>query len=128
MLLGENEISEGNSHTYLGITLSSDLSWDAHIVRIVNKANKRLALLKRLKFKLSRKTLSKLYLTMIRPILEYGCVIFDSGSNRLSDLEAVQTEAARLCTGALRHTPRGRVLAELGWPTLAARRKYYKLM
>ena len=66
---------------------------------------------------------------MVRPILEYGCIIFDNCSQSLSDsLESVQYEAARICLGALKRTPRHLMLNELGWPTLAKRRQYFKLI
>ena len=129
LLLGNSVIPEGTSHTHLGITLSSNLKWDAHITRIVEKARKRLSLLYRLKFRLSRNTLIRLYKSMVRPILEYGGVIFDNCSQTLSDsIESVQYEAARICLGALKRTPRYLLLKELGWPTLAKRRQYFKLI
>ena len=122
-------IPETTSHTHLGIALSSNLSWNSHISRIVNKASQRIALLRRFKFKLSRKTLIRLYFSIVRPILEYGCVIFDNCGKGLSDLiESIQYDAAKICTGALRHTSHIRLLQELGWPTLANRRKYFKLI
>jgi len=66
---------------------------------------------------------------MIRPILEYGCVLFDNCGQTLSDvLESVQYQAARTCAGALRHTNRARLLTDLGWETLAIRRRYFKLV
>ena len=129
LLLGNSVIPEGTSHTHLGITLSSNLKWDAHITRIVEKARKRLSLLHRLKFRFSRNTLIRLYKSMVRPILEYGCIIFDNCSQTLSDsLESVQYEAARICLGAYKRTPRHLMLKELGWPTLAKRRQYFKLI
>ena len=129
LLLGEDIIPEVSSHTHLGITLSSNLAWKSHIERVISKASKRPALLKRLKFKLSRKTLTKLYLCMVRPILEYGCTIFDNcGVGLTNALEAVQFEAARICTGALRHTSRVKLLSELGWSKLSTRRQYFKLI
>ena len=129
LVLGESRIPEGDIHTHLGITLSSNLSWRAHITRITNKASQRIALLRRFKHRLSRKTLVRLYLSLVRPILEYGCVLFDNCGQGLSDLlESIQFEAAKICTGALRHTSRVKLLQELGWPTLANRRKYFKLV
>ena len=66
---------------------------------------------------------------MIRPILEYGCVLFDNCTANLSQsIEAVQYEAARICLGATRYTPRVLLLEELGWQTLSNRRKYFKLI
>mgnify|MGYP002259906745 FL=1 len=129
LFMGDTAIPESHEHTHLGITLTHNLSWQSHITRIINKSSQRLALLRRLKYKLSRKALIRLYLTMIRPILEYGCVLFDNCTDGLSSsLEAVQFEAARICTGALRHTPRLLLLSELGWQTLSDRRKYHKLV
>ena len=129
VLLGDTAIPEVDTHTHLGITLANNLSWHAHVTRITNKASQRLGLLRRFKFKLSRKSLVRLYLSMIRPILEYGCVIFDNCGQGLSDLiESIQYEAAKICTGALRHTSHAALLQELGWPTLASRRKYFKLV
>ena len=84
--------------------------------------------MKRLKFTLSRATLERLYLTLIRPILEYGCVIFDACS--LADtqlLESVQYNAARTCTGAIWNTNRTLLLNDMGWETLETRRKSIKL-
>ena len=116
LYLGDTAIPEATNHTHLGITLSHNLTWHTHINRIVTKASKRLALLKRLKFRLSRKTLEKLYLSMLRPILEDGRVLFDGCTQELSDLmEGIQFEAARICTGAMKSTSRARLLAEVGW-------------
>ena len=95
--------------------LCSSLSWHTHISRVVNKASQRIALLRRFKFKLSRKTLIRLYFSMVRPILEYGCVFFDDCGQGLSDLlESIQYDAAKICTGALRHISHIKLLQELG--------------
>ena len=66
------------SHKHLGLVLSQDLSWSAYIDSIVKKAYQRLGLLKKLKFTMCRKTLSKMYTTFIRPLLEYSSIVWDS--------------------------------------------------
>ena len=43
-------------------------------------------------------------------------------------LESIQYNAAKICTGALKHTSHVKLLSELGWTTLADRRKYFKLV
>ena len=61
--------------------------------------------MKRLKLLLSRNTLVHIYKTMVRPILEHGCVFFDSCTAHDCDLlESVQYDAAGVCTGALWNT------------------------
>jgi hypothetical protein len=55
---------------------------------------------RRFKFILDRKTLETIYLTYIRPLLEYADVIWDNNITYLVDkIEKVQMEAARIVTG-----------------------------
>jgi len=52
---------------------------------------------------LDRKTLEKIYLTFIRPILEYADVVWDNKTLFLiNTIEHVQIEAARIVTGRTR--------------------------
>ena len=86
-------------------------------------------MMKRLKYTLNRQTLQKLYLTIIRPILEYGCVLFDNCTqSESSALENVQLDAARVSVGAFWNTNREKLLREVGWAKLSCRRQYYKLV
>ena len=65
---------------------------------------------------------------MIRPILEYGCIIYDNcPSGEAELLESVQLDAAHVCTGSLWKTSKYKLLEELGWATLSTRRKFFKL-
>ncbi len=85
--------------------------------------------MRKIKTLVPRKTLENLYKTLIRPILEYGCVIFDGMTENLSNrLENIQRQAGLVCTGAFRNTSTHALLHETGWDTLANRRKYYKLI
>ena len=62
--------------------------------------SKHLSVLRKLKYKLNRLNLEKLYLTFIRPLFEYGCEIWDNcGINNSENLEKLQREAARIVTG-----------------------------
>ena len=64
----------------LGINLSENMQWTYHIDSIVKKANKKLGQLRRNAFKLNTKQKIDIYKSMIRPILEYGAVLFDNCS------------------------------------------------
>ena len=61
-------------HRHLGLLLLHNISWSTYIDFIVEKAYKKLGLLKKLKFKIGRNHLSKFYLAFIRPTLELVCI------------------------------------------------------
>lgn len=56
--------------------------------------------MKRLKIKLKRATVNQIYISYMRPILEYTAVVWDSCTNyEQESLEKLQYEAARVVTG-----------------------------
>jgi hypothetical protein len=111
------------------MVFSSNLSWSKHIDYIIGKSNKRLGLLKRHKYEWSRSAFEIFYKSYVRPVLEYGDVIYDSCSAADSDrLEVVQLEAARTATGAKRCTSHNALYKELGWQPLYMRRRNNKLI
>ena len=56
--------------------------------------------MKKLKFKLDRKSLEIIYTTFVRLLLEYGDVIWDNCTQyEKLELEKFQNEAARIATG-----------------------------
>jgi len=123
------QLKEVKEHTHLGLTLSSNMSWKPHVDRICSRAGQRNNILRKLKFRLPRKTLENLYKSLVRPMLEYGDIVFDDNSTTLSQrLEAIQVDAARTCTGAFISTSTNLLLSELGWSTLTERRKTHKLI
>ena len=73
-------------------------------------------LLKRLKYILDRKALDILYKSFIRPLLEYGGIVWDGcGEQNKLKLENVQYDAGRVVCGAIKGTVRDHVYGELGW-------------
>ena len=66
---------------------------------------------------------------MIRPILEFGDVIYDSCSLATGQaIESIQRQAALICTGGYRHTSYSSLLSELNWQPLNKRRRMHKLI
>ncbi len=113
-------------HKHLGVFLTPNLSWTAHIDYIISKGSKRLGQIAQLKNKLSRKTINTLYLSLVRPILEYSCIIFTNLTQRDANrLEILQNKAARFVTGAITGTNNSRLLKEVGWDSLHDRRISY---
>jgi hypothetical protein len=121
-------IREVPTHKHLGLTFNQTLSWTDHINNLISKGAKCVGLLRRISRDVPRECLEILYKSMIRPILEYGDVIFDGCTDTAAKrLENVQRQAALTCTGAYRHTKHTRLLEELGWPPLFQRRKQHRL-
>jgi len=90
---------------------------------------KRLTIIKRLGSKVPRNTKLTIYVSFIRPVLEYGSVLFDNCSGVLSEmLENVQRQAALTITWAYRNTSHECLLKELGLDPLSKRRSKSKLL
>ena len=121
-------ISEIETHKHLGIYFSNDCSWHRHINYIKEKAWFRINIMRKLKFKLDRKSLETIYLTFIRPILEYGDVIWNNCTQYEKDeLEKIQTEAARIAIGATKLISLNALFSEIQWETLQDRRHNHQL-
>ena len=118
------------STPYLGVTMSSNLSWNAHITKIVSKANRMLGFIRRNLYNCPRQLKETAYVSMVRPNLEYCSTVWspytESDSHRI---EMVQRRAARFVTGEYRRTTSVTgLLTGLGWNTLAQRRDNSSVM
>ena len=85
---------------FLGITLDQSLSFSDHIDDIAFRAKSRLNLLKALRgqtWGASPETLLYSYRTYIRPILEYGCILFSHASEKLlKKIQNVEVNAIKI--------------------------------
>ena len=87
------QIQKVSSHKHLGLYFSNDCSWHQYIDYIKQKAWFRIHIMRKLKFKLDRKSLETIYLTFIRPLLEYGDVIWDNCTQyEKNELDKIQTK------------------------------------
>ncbi|GIY92049.1 RNase H domain-containing protein [Caerostris extrusa] len=93
--------------TYIGFTVDTEINCSKHINRLCEKGRKRLQLLKYISGRdwgVDAGTLKITYTALIRPILEYGCQIYQVfASTNLKKLEKIQFSATRIITG-LRHS------------------------
>ena len=122
------QIQEVYSHKHLGLYFSNDCSWHQHIDYIKQKAWFRIHIMRKLKFKLDRKSLETIYLTFIRPLLEYGDVIWDNCTQyEKNELDKIQNEAARITTGTTKLVSLDNLYKEVGWQTLHRRRQDHKI-
>ena len=72
-------------HKHLGVTLSGDCKCHTHINNICSSSSKFLGILRKLKFTVKRNTLNQIYISFLRPILEYSSVVWDNCSKYEKD-------------------------------------------
>ena len=127
LIMNNTIISTVTEHKHLGLQLSDDGNWNKHIDMITKKAFSRVNILRKFKFILDRKTLETIYITFIRPLLEYADVVWDTKTQKLiNKLENVQVEAARIVTGGIRLVSLSNLYIETGWEKLKDRRERHR--
>ena len=111
-------IPEASSCKYLGIILRSDLSWADQVSYAVKKAWKALHFTMRILKKVNSNTKSFAYMSLVRPILEYGAACWDPCREGLiSALDRVQKKAVKFAHH--KNSPK--------WENLASRRKLSRI-
>ena len=113
---------------YLGVVFDERLSWNEHIKSILCKAGKCVGMLGRVRRHITFHSANTVYISMIRPIIEYcSCVWACCGEVNSGTLERLQNRAARIVA----QTPDSNSAIEfLKWNTLKMRRdqNVYKLV
>ena len=103
------EINIVDNFKLLGVTISSDLTWNTHIDVICAKASRRLYPLRILKSSgAPPKDIMSVYSAFIRPVLEYACQVWHfSIPQHLNDqIEQVQRRALRVALPHLSYSDR----------------------
>ena len=122
-------LSPVHKHKHLGVIFSNDCKWTKHIDVLIERTSKQLNILRRLKYRLKRDYLEKIYLVFIRPILEYASEVWDNcGQANCNRLKKIQIEAARIVTGLSIYASFDSIYKKTGWETLSTRRKVKKLL
>ncbi len=127
--LNNTILQETQSHAYLGVDLSHNLTWNSHINKISAKANRCLGFLRRNLASCSQSIKDMAYKTLIRPVLDYCSSVWDPYTQNLTNqLEAVQNRAARfVCKDYSRHSSVTSMKKSFGWETLQTRRTTTRL-
>ena len=88
-------LEEAETSKYLGINLNRTLSWNNHINTVAKKASNISAFLQRNLHQLPRKSKAQCYQTLVRPLMEYACTIWDPHTKEnINKLEAMQRRSA----------------------------------
>ena len=104
----------------MGLWITHNLKWEHHINNSVQKCSTLLGLLKTLKFKLNRPVLEKIFLSYIRPIMEYADIVWSRAPfSLLAKFDHIVVEAMRLITCAPARSNMANIYKETGWQPLS---------
>ena len=78
---------------------SNDCAWHDQLEHIKKKAWIRVNVMRKLKFKLDRRSLQTIYISLIRPLLEYADIVWDN----CNQTEAYELEKNTIRSCANRH-------------------------
>ena len=92
LIIDGNEIDNVQYAKRLGVTISSDITWNKHFENIVAKAGKRVYMLYQLKRpEIGQHDLVTIYVSVIKPVLEYACPVWHTLNIHLTEsIETVQ--------------------------------------
>ena len=94
---------------FLGLLFDSKLSFIPHINYLSNKCQKAINLLRvvsSMDWGADRKVLLRLYRSLVRSKLDYGCVVYGSArQSYLRKLDSIHNQGLRLALGAFRTSP-----------------------
>ncbi len=125
---GNLQVNFVDEHKHVGIWLNKKLDWKTHISNLASKANNRMGILRKFKYKLPRVVLNQVYLSYVRPLMEYGGSLFaNEDDNDLNLLDNIQMEALHIVTGAKKRTSHDLLKNEVNWPDLSLRRTFQQV-
>ena len=75
------QVQRANQQRHTGIVLDEKLNFKSHIDKVLTKASKGIAVTKRLRNSLLRKSLITIYKAIIRPYLAYVDILYDQPNN-----------------------------------------------
>jgi ribonuclease P/MRP protein subunit RPP40 len=118
------------TNPYLGLTLSEDLKWGAHINKITKKASATLGFLRRNLNSCPAPLREVAYSSLVRTNLEYSSPVWDPYlKSDITKLEAVQRRAARFVMNDFRRESSvSSMLQTLNWRPLSSRRRDARLV
>ena len=112
----------------LGLIPDEKLNFKQHIDSALLKTNKGISVIKKLRYSLPRKSLLTIYKAFLRPLIDYGDIIYYQPQieSFWDKIESVQYKALAI-TGAIQGTSHGKLCQELGLESLKSRRWYKRL-
>ena len=82
----EKAISVVKQHKHQGVVLSDDLSWSAHITHVLAQGKRKAGFLRYVAKELPADLVSKIYITYVRPTLEYASPVWHGNLSKQQSL------------------------------------------
>ena len=129
LLFNQSQVQRSDAQKHLGVILDNKLNFNQHVKCAMDKANKGINVLRKLRYYVPRDSLIRIYKTFIRSQLDYADIIYDQPSNMsfCDKLESIQYNSALAITGAIRGTSKDKLYKELGLESLSSRRWFKRL-
>lgn len=119
------DIPQVQSLKYLGVIYNGNLNWRPHIEYLATKGARTMGILRKLSNRrtgMRRKSLLMVYKMYVRPVLEFGCVLFSGvPSYKLRPLVLLEREALRLCLGLPKYVANAVLYLEARIPPIICR-------
>ena len=130
--IGDQPLQWTNLVKYLGIQINSKLQWSTQCQTVATKATRVWNVLRRTMFGCDSEARCRAYKAIVRPLLEYACVVWSPHTAKdVNLLEAVQRRAARWACGSRWNPttcswslPHETCYQKLHLPPLCSRRDY----
>ena len=93
-----NTIENVEHFSYLGVTLSTTMTWNEHVTNLSSKVNKRLGLLKRIIHLLPHNARLLFYNCLVLPLFDCGDLVWGDKDNivLMESLQILQNKAAKI--------------------------------
>ena len=115
---------------YLGVHITSSLSWAKQCEAVKKKANRVLGVLQRSLSSCSESVKERAYVGLVRPIAKYASAAWSPHTKKdTNNIESIQRRAARFVRGDYSRTSSvSSITRELGWASLQSRRTVHDLL
>ncbi len=112
---------------FLGVWFDSRLTRREHIEKMVGRCKRLVNVMRGLsgqEWGADRLALKTIYISMIRSIMDYNCLVYGSANkSNLIKLDRIQSQALRICCGASLTSPVSALQVEMGKMPLQIRRQ-----
>jgi len=127
LVVGGKTLPVEHTAKLLGMRFDTRMTWSTHINYVRDRCRKRLNLMRAVsgrKWGASKNTLLQIYRALIRSIIDYGAIAYDSASpTMLTLIDRIQSEALRICCGAMKGTAVASLQVECCEMPLSVRRQ-----